>query len=120
MPEANSAEWRTRPSRSDNQTRVPFTTRLLLCQSLAACRDVTPSDALGRVIPAALMLGAIGCLGVITAPATASLVESSRRRFAAGSASDVGQRRGELNARQARIEAAVTPALSGGSSDGVS
>jgi hypothetical protein len=95
MPEANSAEWRARPSRSDNHTRVPLTTRLLLCESLAACRDVTPSHALGRVISAALMLGAIGCLGVITA-------------------------RGELNARVARIEAAVIPALSGGSSDGVS
>jgi hypothetical protein len=46
MPEANSAEWRACPSRSENQARVPFTTRLVLRQSLTAGRDLTPSHAL--------------------------------------------------------------------------
>lgn len=68
--------------------------------------DVTPSHPQGRIIAAVLMLTAIGFLAVITASATAALVESSRRRFAASAETDVGQRLDEVNARLARIEAA--------------
>jgi hypothetical protein len=50
MPEATRAEWRARRSRSDNQVGVPITTPLLLCKSLVACRNATPSHALERVI----------------------------------------------------------------------
>lgn len=82
--------------------------------------DVTPSRGQGRVIAAILMLTAIGFLAVITASVTASLVESSRRRFAASAEAGVDQRLGEVNARLARIEAALTPAQPGGSADGVS
>lgn len=69
--------------------------------------DVTPSRAQGRVIAAVLMLSAIGFLAVITASVTASLVENSRRRFAASSEADMDHRLEEVNARLARIEAAV-------------
>ena len=82
--------------------------------------DVTPSRAQGRIIAAAMMFTAIGFLAVITASVTASLVESARRRVAASSQADVDQRLSEVNARLARIEAALTPARSGGSSDGIS
>lgn len=82
--------------------------------------DVTPSRSVGRIIAAALMLTAIGFLAVITASATASLVESSRRRFSAGAGAEIDQRLDEVNARLARIEAAVGPVRTGGSSDGVS
>jgi voltage-gated potassium channel len=82
--------------------------------------DVTPGRTQGRVIAAVLMLTAIGFVGVITASVTASLVESGRRRFAAGSEADVGERLNEVTARLARIEAALTQARSGGSSDGIS
>ena len=82
--------------------------------------DVTPSRAQGRIIAAVMMLTAIGFLAVITASVTASLVESARRRVAASSQADVDQRLSEVNARLARIEAPLTPARSGGSSDGIS
>jgi hypothetical protein len=82
--------------------------------------DVTPSHTSGRVIAAVLMLTAIGFLAVITASVTASLIESGRRRLAGTSEADVHERLGEVNARLARIEAALTPARPGGSSDGIS
>jgi voltage-gated potassium channel len=69
--------------------------------------DVTPKYASGRTIAAVLMLTAIGFLAVITASATASLVENSRRRFADTTEGDIEQRLDELNARLARIEAAL-------------
>jgi voltage-gated potassium channel len=69
--------------------------------------DVTPARTQGRVIAGVLMLSAIGFLAVITASVTASLVENSRRRFAASSEVDMQQRLEEVNARLARIEAAV-------------
>ena len=69
--------------------------------------DVTPVRAAGRFIAAVVMLTAIGFLAVITASATAALVESSRRRFAAGSEAEAAQQLEELNARLARIEAAL-------------
>ena len=81
--------------------------------------DVTPSRPQGRIIAAVLMLTAIGFLAVITASVTASLVESSRRRFAAGAEAGVDQRLDELNARLARIEAALGPVRSEGSPDGI-
>jgi voltage-gated potassium channel len=71
--------------------------------------DVTPRLTQGRIIAAVLMLTAIGFLAVITASVTASLVESSRRRFAATAEADVERRLDEVNARLARIEAALDP-----------
>jgi hypothetical protein len=64
--------------------------------------------------------GYIGFLAVTTASVTASLIEAGRRRFAAGSEADMEQRLNELNARLARIEAALSPARPGTSSDGIS
>lgn len=69
--------------------------------------DVTPQRAAGRFIAAVVMLTAIGFLAVITAAATAALVESGRRRFATGGEADIAQRLKELNDRLARIEAAI-------------
>ena len=69
--------------------------------------DVTPKQADGRFIGAVVMLAGIGFLAVITASVTASLVESSRRRFAAQSEVDETRRLAEINDRLARIEAAL-------------
>jgi voltage-gated potassium channel len=69
--------------------------------------DVTPAYTSGRIIAAVLMLSAIGFLAVITASVTASLVENSRRRFAATTEADLERRLDEANARLARIEAAL-------------
>lgn len=69
--------------------------------------DATPERSTGRLIAAVVMLTAIGFLAVITASATAALVESGRRRFAAKSDADIEQRLDEVNARLARIEAAL-------------
>ena len=69
--------------------------------------DVTPKRADGRFVAAVLMLAGIGFLAVITASVTASLVESSRRRFVAQSEADVTRHLEEVNARLARIEAAL-------------
>jgi voltage-gated potassium channel len=69
--------------------------------------DVTPKRADGRFIATVLMLSGIGFLAVITASVTASLVESSRRRFVAQSEVDVTRHLEEVNARLARIEAAL-------------
>jgi voltage-gated potassium channel len=68
--------------------------------------DVTPSRSPGRFIAAVMMLAGIGFIAVITAAVTASLIESSRRRFA-GSAADVAQRLEEVSERLTRIEAAL-------------
>ena len=69
--------------------------------------DVTPKQADGRFIGAVVMLAGIGFLAVITASVTASLVESSRRRFAAQSEVDVTRRLEEISERLARMEAAA-------------
>ena len=69
--------------------------------------DVTPKQADGRFIAAVVMLAGIGFLAVITASVTASLIESSRRRFAAQSEVDVTRQLVEVNERLARIEAAL-------------
>jgi voltage-gated potassium channel Kch len=47
------------------------------------CGDISPKQTDGRIIGAVVMLTGIGLLAVITASVTASLVESSRRRYAA-------------------------------------
>ena len=69
--------------------------------------DVTPKQADGRFIGAVVMLAGIGFLAVITASVTASLIESSRRRFAAESERDATQRLEDITDRLARIEAAL-------------
>ena len=69
--------------------------------------DVTPKQSGGRFIAAVVMLSGIGFLAVITASVTASLVESSRRRFASRSDADLARRLDELNNRLERIEAAL-------------
>ncbi len=76
--------------------------------------DVTPGRGTGRIIASVLMLTAIGFLAVITASVTASLIESGRRRFADTAEANVDERLGEVNARLARIEAALTPARPSG------
>jgi len=69
--------------------------------------DATPHQPSGRIIAAILMLTAIGFLAVITASVTAALVANIQRRFAARSESDLEQGLAEVNARLARIEAAL-------------
>ena len=81
--------------------------------------DVTPRQADGRFIAAVMMLAGIGFLAVITASVTASLVESSRRRFDARSEADVTRRLEAVNARLARIETALDQLARGGH-DGLS
>ncbi len=81
--------------------------------------DVTPKQADGRLIGAVVMLTGIGFLAVITASVTASLIESSRRRFAARSEGDVTGRLDELSERLARIELALDHRRGAGR-DGVS
>jgi voltage-gated potassium channel len=81
--------------------------------------DVTPKNADGRFIGAVVMLTGIGFLAVITASVTASLIESSRRRFVE-SERDVARHMGELSERLVRIEASLArrtpPESSGGAS----
>lgn len=69
--------------------------------------DVTPERSAGRIVAAVVMLTAIGFLAVITAAATAALVESGRRRCVARSEVNVEQRLDEVSIRLARIEAAL-------------
>jgi len=97
----------------DRPGKLPITARLVLRESLTARRAAA-------IIAGVVMLAGIGFLAVITASVTATLVESSRRQFAAGSETDVAQRLDELNDRLARIEAALQDAGPGRSSDGVS
>ena len=79
--------------------------------------DVTPKRAAGRFIAAVVMLSGIGFLAVITASVTASLVESSRRRFAAQSEADDTRQFDEITDRLARIERALEQQASGRSPD---
>lgn len=81
--------------------------------------DVTPRLRDGRIIGAVVMLAGIGFLAVITASVTASLVESSRRRFAATSEADVTERLIALNERLTSIETALREVGSGDSSHGI-
>jgi voltage-gated potassium channel len=66
--------------------------------------DVTPKQSDGRFIGAVVMLAGIGFLAVITASVTASLLESSRRRFAARSEVDVTRALKEITERLTTIE----------------
>jgi voltage-gated potassium channel len=68
--------------------------------------DVTPARSVGRFIAAVIMLTGIGFLAVITAAVTASLIETSRRRFARAEI-DMAERLEDVNARLARIEATL-------------
>ena len=79
--------------------------------------DVTPKDSVGRFIAAVVMLAGIGLLAVITASVTASLVESSRRRFTAQSEADDNRQFDEISQRLARIEAALEQQAHGSSPD---
>ena len=76
-----------------------------------------PKEAIGRFIAAVVMLAGIGLLAVITASVTASLVESSRRRFTAQSEADDTRQFDEISDRLARIEAALEQQASGSSPD---
>ena len=79
--------------------------------------DVTPEQAVGRFIATVVMLTGIGFLAVVTASVTASLVESSRRRFTAQSDADATRQFSEITERLARIEAALEQQASGRSPD---
>ena len=79
--------------------------------------DVTPKASVGRFIAAVVMLTGIGFLAVVTASVTASLVESSRRRFAAQSERDDSRQFDEITHRLARIEAALEQQAPGRSPD---
>jgi voltage-gated potassium channel len=79
--------------------------------------DVTPRDSVGRFIAAVVMLSGIGFLAVITASVTASLLESSRRRFTAQSEADDNRQFDEISQRLARIEAALEQQAHGSSPD---
>jgi voltage-gated potassium channel len=81
--------------------------------------DVTPRLRDGRIIAAVVMLAGIGFLAVITASVTASLIENSRRRFAARTEADVEQHLTALNERLSRIEAVLRDIGSGDSSHGI-
>ena len=69
--------------------------------------DVTPRDSVGRFIAAVVMLSGIGFLAVITAAATASLIETSRRRFAAQAEAAEARQLDQIDRRLARIERAL-------------
>ncbi len=75
--------------------------------------DVTPARSSGRAIASVVMLAGIGFLAVITASVTASLIESSRRRFAAQSELDDPRQLARIDQRLARLEAALTQRGSG-------
>ena len=68
--------------------------------------DVTPTHTDGRIIAAVVMLTGLGFLAVITASVTASLIESSRRRFAE-SERDLARRLDEVRELLVRIEAGL-------------
>lgn len=81
--------------------------------------DVTPKHSDGRFIGAVVMLTGIGFLAVITASVTASLIESSRRRFAE-SEGELAGRLEEVTDRLVRIEASLARPRPSESSDGLS
>jgi len=81
--------------------------------------DVTPRDSVGRFIATVVMLSGIGFLAVITAAATASLIETSRRRFTAQAEADEARQLDEITQRLARIERALDQRPSGRPPDAV-
>jgi voltage-gated potassium channel len=80
--------------------------------------DVTPKHADGRFIGAVVMLTGIGFLAVITASVTASLIESSRRRFA-DPEGELARQMQEVSERLVRIEASFGRPKPSESSDGL-
>ena len=74
-------------------------------------------QSVGRFIATVVMLTGIGFLAVVTASVTASLVESSRRRFTAQSEADDTRQFDEISDRLARIEAALEQQAPGRSPD---
>jgi voltage-gated potassium channel len=69
--------------------------------------DITPKHSGGRFIATVVMLTGIGFLAVVTAAVTASMVESSRRRYTARAERLEAQQLEDLSERLARIEAAL-------------
>ena len=80
--------------------------------------DVTPKDSVGRFIGAVVMLSGIGFLAVVTASATAALIENSRRRFAAKAEATEERQFDEISQRLARIERALEQGPAGSPHDG--
>jgi voltage-gated potassium channel len=81
--------------------------------------DVTPTHTDGRIIAAVVMLTGLGFLAVITASVTASLIESSRRRFAEPE-EDIARRLEEVSTRLIRIEESLARLTTSESSGDVS
>jgi voltage-gated potassium channel len=81
--------------------------------------DVTPAHSIGRVIATVVMLAGIGFLAVITASVTATLVESSRRRFARQQEEDIARWVEQVNERLAGIERRLGEPLPPRSPDGI-
>jgi voltage-gated potassium channel len=84
--------------------------------------DVTPHDAIGRFVGAAIMLESIAFIAIVTAAITSSFVERARREHAASSASPSGAPdRDQLVAQLADITArldSIQRSLDGKSSGG--
>jgi voltage-gated potassium channel len=71
--------------------------------------DVVPRNTEGRVIAAAVMLTGIGFIAVITAAVTATLIETARRDRKADDDTALLSRLEQIDARLARLEAALDP-----------
>jgi voltage-gated potassium channel len=76
--------------------------------------DAVPSHSSGRWIAAVVMLAGIGFLAVVTASVTASMVESSRRRYADEAEQDLTIGLADISERLARIELALGQQARGG------
>jgi voltage-gated potassium channel len=81
--------------------------------------DATPRQPSGRFIASVLMVAGIAFLAVITAAVTATLIETSRRRFTQAEV-DLADRLDEVTERLARIEAGLEKQAPPRSSDGIS
>ena len=77
-------------------------------------------QSVGRFIATVVMLSGIGFLAVITASVTASLVESSRRRFTAQSEADDARQLDEIDRRLAQDRSGTRSAAAGRSPDAAS
>jgi voltage-gated potassium channel len=82
--------------------------------------DVTPRDSVGRFIAAVVMLAGIGFLAVVTASATAALIENGRRRFAAKAQASEERQLDQISQRLARIERVLEQRPAEGPPDGAS
>ena len=81
--------------------------------------DVTPTQSIGRIIATVIMLAGIGFLAVITASVTATLIESSRRRFARQEEADIARWAEQVNERLAGIERRLGEPSPPRSTDGI-